>query len=87
MLTKCYHIRAGINTNMYLEAFHHVFKHIYMKGKVSKRVDRCVHMLYKLQGMKVSTDLLKVEKGKTTHKITDINKDTIQLSNYLLLPY
>ena len=26
---KCYHA----NTNMYLEAFHHVVKYVYMKGK------------------------------------------------------
>ena len=36
--TKCYHIRAGINTNMYFETFYHVLKHIYMKGNVNKRV-------------------------------------------------
>ena len=29
---KCYHAKAGVNTNMYLEAFHHVVNYVYMKG-------------------------------------------------------
>jgi hypothetical protein len=71
---KCFHLRAGINTNMYLEAFHYVLKYIYLNGKVNKRVDRCVHMLLKYARDKTFDRILKKEKGKTTAKITSINQ-------------
>ena len=35
----CYRRGLQIKTNMYAEAFHHVFKRNYLKGKVNKRVD------------------------------------------------
>ncbi len=33
----CYRCALGINTNMYVEAFHRAFKHNYLKGKFNKR--------------------------------------------------
>ena len=39
----CYRKRAGINTNMYAESFHRVLKHVYMKGKINKRLDSIIH--------------------------------------------
>ena len=41
----CYRKNAGINTNMYVESFHRVLKHVYLKGKVNKRIDKCIHTL------------------------------------------
>lgn len=42
----CHRLYAGINTtNMYLEAFHKVLKHIYIHGKVNKRIEMCVSYL------------------------------------------
>ncbi len=38
----CYRLGMGINTNMVVEAFHHVFKYAYLNGKVNKRVDNCL---------------------------------------------
>jgi hypothetical protein len=35
----CYRIGLGINTNMFVEAFHRVFKRIYLGGKVNKCMD------------------------------------------------
>ena len=35
----CYRKGCNINTNMYVESFHRLLKHVYMKGKVNKRVD------------------------------------------------
>ena len=32
----CYRADSTLNTNMYVEAFHHVLKYAYMKGKVNK---------------------------------------------------
>jgi len=37
----------GINTNMFSEAFHRVFKRVYLGGKVGKRIDCCLVNLVK----------------------------------------
>lgn len=42
---SCYRKNAMVNTNMYVEAFHRVLKHVYMKGTVNKRVDTCITTL------------------------------------------
>ena len=42
-----------INTNMYVESFHRVLKHLYLKGKTNKRVDKCIQMLMKFERDKV----------------------------------
>ena len=44
----CYRKAASLNCNMYVEAFHHVLKYTYLKGKVNKRVDKCIHALLKV---------------------------------------
>ena len=44
----CYRQKSTINTNMYVEAFHHELKNIYLQGKMNRRVDRCVHTLLKI---------------------------------------
>ena len=41
----CYRQYAGLNTNMYVESFHRVLKHVYLAGKVNKRMDKCIHTL------------------------------------------
>lgn len=41
----CYRIDASVNTNMYVEAFHRVLKYVYLKGRVNKRLDKCLHVL------------------------------------------
>lgn len=43
----CQRLALGINTNMYVEAFHRTFKHNYLKGKFNKRVDICLLNLVK----------------------------------------
>jgi len=43
----CHRKAAGINTNMYTEYFHRVLKHVYMKGKVNKRMHAIIHLLLK----------------------------------------
>ena len=60
----CYCKAAFINCNMYVEAFHHVLKYIYLKGTVNKRVDKCIHVLMKLARDKGFERLVKLEKGK-----------------------
>ena len=59
---------------MYVEAFHHVLKYIYLNGKVNKRVDKCIHTLLKITRDKTFERLIKMTKGKKTKKITEIHK-------------
>ena len=44
----CYRADFTLNTNMYVEAFHHALKYAYMKEKVNKRLDKCIFVLLKL---------------------------------------
>ncbi len=60
----CYCKLAGINTNMYVESFHYVLKYIYMKGRVNKRMDKCIHILLTFARDKAFERLVKFEKGK-----------------------
>ena len=53
-----------------------------MKRKVNKKVGTCVHMLLKVARDEAFNRLLKVEKGKTTHKITGINRRPISQTIY-----
>ena len=60
-------------TNMFVEAFHRVLKYVYMKGKVNKRMDKCIFVLLKLardKGVNVSLNW----KGKNTERINLIRK-------------
>lgn len=43
----CHRIKFSINTNMFVEAFHRVFKRVYLGEKVNKRVDRRLVYLMK----------------------------------------
>ena len=63
---------------MYVEAFHRLLKHVYMKGKYNKRVDKCVHMLVKLERDKAFERLIKLEKGKISSRLSIIHKHHLQ---------
>lgn len=64
----CFRLGMGINTNMLVEAFHRVFKYNYLKGKVNKRVDKCVVNLLKYVRDKYFERVIKLTKGKSCHK-------------------
>ena len=32
----CYWTKSGINTNMYVESFHRLFKYVYMRWRINK---------------------------------------------------
>ena len=51
------------------EAFHRVLKHVYLKGKVNKRLDKCIGILMKLARDKGFERLVKLEKGKICERI------------------
>ena len=58
---------------MYIEAFHHVLKYIYLNEKVNKRVDKSIHTLLKINGDKTFERLINMTKGKKNNKD---NRDT-----------
>ena len=66
----CHRIGKGINTNMYLESLHKVIKHIYLKGRVAKRLDKSIHALMRLVRDKQFDRIIKLTKGKVTAKIS-----------------
>lgn len=80
--TGCYRKSSFINTNMYVEAFHRVLKHVYMEGKVNKRVDKCIHVLMRYERDKAFERLVKLEKGKASRRITTMKRHTAK--HYLL---
>ena len=69
----CFRTGLGINTNMFVEAFHRVFKYGYLKGKVNKRLDNCILNLLKYVRDKTFDRLIKVTKGKSTNRVNMIH--------------
>ena len=63
----------GISTNMVVEAFYRVFKYNYLKGKVNKRVDKCLVSLLRFLHDKYFERLVKLTKGRSCNKIKVIN--------------
>ena len=53
---------------MYVEAFHRVLKYLYLKGKVNKRMDKCIHVLLKFTRDKGFERLIKLEKRKVSKR-------------------
>ena len=68
----CYRKYAGLNTIMYVESFHRVLKHVYLAGKVNKRMDKCIHTLLLYARDKAFQRLIKLHKGKLTHRLSTI---------------
>jgi hypothetical protein len=48
----CFRKSSNINTNMYVESFHRTLKHVYMKGRINKRVDNLLHILREISRYK-----------------------------------
>ncbi len=67
-------VKSNINTNMFLEAFHRVLKVAYLNNKQNRRVDRLLTTLLKISRDKVFERFRKLEVGKPTHRICEINK-------------
>ena len=70
----CFRAQTSVNTNMFLEAFHRVLKVVYFQHKQNRRVDVLLTTLLKIARDKEFERLTKVEKGKPTHRICEINK-------------
>ena len=71
-----YYFRCGlgINTNMFCEAFHRVFKYNYLKGKQNRRVDKCLVNLMKYSRDKNFERIIKLTKGKATQRLKMIQE-------------
>ena len=76
-----YRVSMGINTNMYCEAFHRVFKYKYLKGKVNKRVDKCLVSLIKYSRDQIFSRLCKLTKGKNSSRIKRIQESHVRSKN------
>ena len=74
---SCYRQQSFINTNMHVEAFHHVLKYIYLNGKVNKCVDKCIHKLLKISRDKTFERIIKLTKGKKKRKSWKYRKGTV----------
>ena len=58
---------------MYVEAFHHTLKYLYIKDKINQHVHRCVHLVMKIAKDKAFERLIKLEKGMTSYQTGIIN--------------
>ena len=65
---------AEINTNMYVESFHRVLKIVYLDSKQNRRVDHLLTVLLRFARDKAFERIQKLEKGKSSHRIKEINK-------------
>lgn len=68
----CYRTEVGITTNNYIEAFHSVFKRVYLKGKVNKRMDNCLHALLKYARDRIFKRAKNISKDAYPRNIKDI---------------
>ncbi len=66
--------RTTVNTNMFTEAFHRTLKVVYLQSKQNRRMDYLLTTLLKLARDKAFERFVKLEKGKTSHRICEINK-------------
>ena len=70
----CYRKGAIVNTNMFVEAFHHKLKSMYFQGKQNHRIDRLLYTLLKIARDIVFQGLCKDKIGKRTYRKSEILK-------------
>ena len=70
----CYRHKTAVNTNMFLETFHRLLKVVYLQHKQNRRLDHLIVTLMKIARDKTFDRLCNVEKGKNSHRISQINK-------------
>ncbi|XP_069582362.1 uncharacterized protein [Ranitomeya imitator] len=84
----CYRKGLRINTNMYLESFHRVFKHMYLEGKKIKRLDKCVSALMKFTRNKMFERLIRKPKKTPSHRLSQMQNSHIEslaISNSMIV--
>ena len=70
----CYRVGTPVNTNMAIEAFHRTLKVVYFNYKQNRRVDSLLSILLRIARDKVYEHLIKLEKGKSSYRVSEINK-------------
>lgn len=70
----CYRGGSPLNTNMFVESFHRLLKVVYLQNKQNRRVDRLLNTLLTIAKDKAYERLIKIEKGKSTHRVCELNK-------------
>ena len=70
----CYRKCKYVNTNMYVESFHRLLKVVYLEGKQNRRLDHLINVLCKIARDKAFAHFLKMNKGKLSHRIAEINR-------------
>ena len=86
----CYRVGTPFNTNMFTESFHRLLKVVHLENKNNRRIDSLLNTLLRIARDKAYERLIKVEKGKHTHRIYEINKrhkaanSLLKVSNYRL---
>lgn len=70
----CLRVGLGVNTNMFVEAFHKVFKYQYLKGKSNKRLGNLLLNLLKYVRDKTFDRLIRLTKGKVTSRLSVIHE-------------
>lgn len=63
-----------VNTNMFVESFHRLLKTVYLHSKQNRRIDHLLHVLLRIARDMAFGQLIKIEKGKLTHRRCEINK-------------
>ena len=66
---------------MFCEAFHRVFKYKYLKGKLNRRVDKCLVNLLKFSRDKVFDRINKLTKGKNSAKLKRVHRSHLESMN------
>lgn len=70
----CYRLRSGLNTNMHIERMHRTIKHLYLKGKFTKRLDKALCAILQFVRDKIFQRLIVAHKGKVCTKLSDMRQ-------------
>ena len=63
-----------IKANMFVESFHRLLKVVYLEQKQNRRIDTLIHQLLRIVKHITFDQLIKLEKGKRTFRLCEINK-------------
>ena len=75
-MAVCFRIGAAANISMYAETFYLVVKDFYFSQRQNRGVDDLLVTLLKVSRDKAFEELIKLEKGKLTHRLQEVLKDT-----------
>ena len=70
----CERVGTVANTNMHIESFHRLLKVVYLQGKQNRRLDTLLSIVLKISRDKAFERITKLQKGKNSHRIREINK-------------